>query len=147
MGIFLLESAVDYEKLINRLVELSEEPSYTIPKELKTRDEIIDWMKQKSEELKQMYILTAESILTFDDSEHNTEVLGGFELGDEKKLLELVDGYWWNKGEEILNEAVVQGVLNSIEDGSFSFSIIEDDSTVDFESCRREFTFTVSLLK
>lgn len=128
---------------INRLVEIIENDEfYTMPRGL-TREERRAWCKKISEG-KKVYNLVAESILDWDDSEFQYRVLGSFEKDDKEKLLELVDSFWDNIGEECLNDVIVEGILNAIENNEERFEIIEDDSTVDCESCRRRFTFIVN---
>ena len=95
-----------------------------------------------------IYELTIESQLYFDDSEYRKEFLGFFSTnGLDERVNHLLDEYWDMNGEDVLNPSIIKNIKEIIEKGEESFTILEDDSTVNFESCRRVFTVTVEKVK
>lgn len=87
------------------------------------------------------YKLSVESFLEWDDSEYSKEYLGEFEKDDVEKLTLLVNDYWVAINEDVMTPAIVEGILDSIKNNQDQFVIDEFDSLVNFESCRRTFTF------
>lgn len=110
-----------------------------------TREEKLKFLKDAGEE-KMNYILEIESQLAFDDSEYSKQYVGTFEQSNIKALHRLIDGYWMYMGEEVLTVPIAENILSFLKDNSgyYSFEIKEDDSTVDFESCRRIFTISIT---
>lgn len=116
----------------------------TMPSGL-TRKEMIKFITDIGEE-KMNYILEIESQLVFDESEYSKQYVGTFEQSNIKALHTLIDSYWTYMGEEILTVPIAENILSFLKENSgyYSFEIKEDDSTVDFESCRRVFTVTIT---
>lgn len=95
-----------------------------------------------------IYELTIESQLYFDDSEYRKEFLGFFSSNDlDERVNDLLDEYWDMNGEDILNPSIIKNIKGLIENGEEYFTILEDDSTVNFESCRRIFTVSIEPVK
>lgn len=96
-----------------------------------------------------IYELTIESQLYFDDSEYRKEILGFFSTSNDldERVNDLLDEYWDMNGEDILNPSIIKNIKGLIENGEESFTILEDDSTVNFESCRRIFTVSIEPVK
>lgn len=95
-----------------------------------------------------IYELTIESRLNFDDSEYSKEFLGFFATFDIETLVnKLLNEYWEMNGEDVLNNKIIEQIKNIINTGEESFEILEDDSTVNWESCRRVFTVSISEVK
>lgn len=98
-----------------------------------------------------IYELTIESQLYFDDSEYyRKDFLGFFSSNDiDNRVNALLNEYWDMVGEDVLNTDIIKNIKELIAVGfdGDSFTILEDDSTVNFEGCRRIFTITVSLVE
>lgn len=98
-----------------------------------------------------IYELTIETQLYFDDSEYyRKDFLGFFSSNDiDNRVNALLNEYWYMIGEDVLNTDIIKNIKELIAVGfdGDSFTILEDDSTVNFRGCRRIFTITVSLVK
>ena len=95
-----------------------------------------------------IYEMTIESQLYFDDSEYKKDFLGFFSTHDlDERVFDLLDNYWDMIGEDVLNPKIVENIKTLIENGEDSFDILEDDSTVNFEGCRRIFTVSIEPVK
>lgn len=94
------------------------------------------------------YNLNLDSCLDWDDSEERSIYVGEFDDTDIDGLRQLIATCWDYDGEDILNDKIIEEILkitsmNNLDPTDNSFTILEDDSTVQWESCRRRYTFTV----
>lgn len=97
-----------------------------------------------------IYELIIESQLYFDDSEYRKDFLGFFSSNDlDAQVNALLNEYWDMIGEDVLNPEIIKNIKELIAVGfdSDSFTILEDDSTVNFESSRRVFTVSIEPIK
>lgn len=103
-----------------------------------------DYYISNIEEPVRTFSLSAESRLDWDDSEYSNTVLGQFKSNDIGTIKQLVNKYWQYNGEDILTDTVVKKIVRAISKNEYSFDILEHDLTVDFENCRRRFTFILN---